>query len=216
MARDQQQSPPSTLDKAAASVADRLIDLGIGGVGPFDPARDVADATRAASRSVEDAVDAVVAEHTRLVAAGGFVTGLGGFVTLPVALPANVVGFYLVAARMVAAIAHLHGHDLQAPQIRTALLVTLVGGDADDILAKAGVVAPGGRVARLALQRLPAPALMMVNKGIAFRLVSRLVSRGVARLGRAVPFVGGAVGAGLDAYLLRRIATAAKRELAEV
>lgn len=215
MARDQQKSSPSTVDKAAASLVERLIDLGIGGVGPFDPAREVADEARRQSGSVEDAVDAVVAGHTRLAAAGGFVTGLGGLVTMPVALPANVVGFYVLATRMVAAIAHLRGHDLEAPQVRTAVLVALVGGDADDILAKAGVVAPGGRVARLTLHRLPAPALMMVNKGIAFRLVSRFVSRGVARLGRAVPFVGGVAGAGLDAYLLRRIAAAARQEFTQ-
>ena len=37
-----------------------------------------------------------------LGAASGFVTSLGGFITVPVALPLNVLGFYLIATRMTA------------------------------------------------------------------------------------------------------------------
>ncbi len=44
---------------------------------------------------------------------GGFVTGLGGFVTMPVALPVNIAEFYVQATRMVGAIATLRGYDVQ-------------------------------------------------------------------------------------------------------
>ena len=49
--------------------------------------------------------DDIIGAHLRLAAGNGFVTGLGGFVTLPIALPANVAGFYIVATRMAGAIA---------------------------------------------------------------------------------------------------------------
>lgn len=202
----------SRRDRFAADLVQRLVDAGIEGVGPLDPARDVAERARAQAPDAEAAVGAVVASHTRLAAASGFVTGVGGFVTMPVSLPANVAGFYVVATRMVAAIAHLRGYDLAQPEVRTAVLLALVGADADDLLAKAGVASPGGRVTRFALRRLPASALMMVNKGIGFRLLTQLGRRGLARLGRAVPFAGGVLGAGLDAFLLRRIAAAARQE----
>ena len=51
------------------------------------------DFALAEHREVEPAIDALVRSHLRLVAASGFVTGLGGFAALPVALPANVLGF---------------------------------------------------------------------------------------------------------------------------
>ena len=78
--------------------------------------------------------------------------------------------------------------------------------------AKAGVVAPAGRLTNLAAQRLPGPALMMVNKAVGFRLLSRTGTGVLKRFGRAVPVLGGAVGAGTDAYLLNKIADQSRVE----
>ncbi|PRY56092.1 EcsC family protein [Knoellia remsis] len=198
---------------SAAKLVENLLDTGIDGKGPFDSASKIAaDALKKAGGNVDEAVDKVVSSHLKLAAAGGFVTSVGGFITLPVALPANVLGFYLIATRMTAAIAQLRGHDLKQPQIRTAVLLTLVGADADDLLAKAGMVAPTGRITNLAAQRLPGPALMVVNKAVGFRLLSTAGKKTFSRFGRNVPLVGGVVGAGLDGWLLKRIGENARRE----
>jgi hypothetical protein len=196
---------------AATPMIERLMDVGIDGRGPFSSAQTVADFALAEHRNVEPTIDAIVRSHLRLAAASGFVTSVGGFVTLPIALPANVMGFYLVATRMVAGIATARGHDIRQPEVRSAVLLALVGADADDLLQKAGV-AGTGRLVNLAAQRLPGPALMAVNKAVAFRLLSQAGRRSVARFGRMVPLVGGAVGAGMDTYLLKRIADHARRE----
>ena len=201
----------SRLERTATSLVTRLVDAGIDGVGPLDPAAQSAQAALARSGSADAAIDQIVSSHLKLAAAGGFVTGLGGFITLPVALPANVVGFYGIATRMVASIAHLRGYDLDRPEVRSAVLLTLVGADARSILAKSGV-SPTGRIADLALQRLPGPALMVLNKGIGFNLLSQLGKKGLSRLGRGLPLVGGVIGGGLDFWLLRKIADGARRE----
>ena len=198
---------------SATKMVENLLDTGIDGKGPFDSAAKVAaSALRKNNGNAEGAVDDIVKSHLKLAAAGGFVTSLGGFITLPVSLPANVLGFYLIATRMTGAIAQVRGHDLSQPQIRTAVLLTLVGADADDLLAKAGMVAPAGRLTNLAAQRLPGPALMVVNKAIGFRLLSTAGKKTFARFGRNVPIVGGVVGAGLDGWLLKRISDNARRE----
>jgi hypothetical protein len=192
-------------------VIERLIDVGIDGMGPFDSAREVADVARAGRPDSERAIDALVRSHLRLAAVNGFVTGLGGFVVIPIALPANVVGFYLVATRMVAGVAATRGYDIREPAVRSAVLLALVGADADDLLKKAGY-AGTGRLVNLAAQQLPGPVLMAVHKGVAFRLLSQIGRGSLARLGKAVPLAGGFVGAGLDTYLLRRIAVHARGE----
>ena len=197
----------------AAKMVENLLDTGIDGKGPFDPAASIAASALTKNRgNVEEAIDDVVNSHLKLAAAGGFVTSLGGFITLPVALPANVLGFYLLATRMTAAVASMRGHDLTQPQIRTAVLLTLVGADADDLLAKAGMVSPTGRLTNLAAQRLPGPALMVLNKAVGFRLLSTAGKKTFSRLGRNVPLVGGVVGAGLDGWLMKRISENARRE----
>ena len=140
------------------------------------------------------------------------VTSLGGFITLPVALPVNLLGFYLLATRMTAAVARVRGHDIRSEQIRTAVLLTLVGAEADDLLRKANMVVPGGTLSNLAAQRLPGPALMVVQKAIGFRLLAQVGKSTFARLGRLVPIIGGAIGGGLDAYMLHRFSMNAKRQ----
>lgn len=194
-----------------AGLIENLLDVGIDGAGPFDSARAVADAQRADRPDAEAAIGAVVSSHLKLAAAGGFVTGVGGFITLPVALPVNVLEFYLVATRMVAATASLRGYDTSRPEIRSAVLLTLVGADADDLLRKAGVIKTG-RLSNLAAQRLPGPVLMVVNKAVGFRLLATMGTKTLSRFGRGVPLIGGVLGAGLDSLLLKKIADHARRE----
>jgi hypothetical protein len=196
---------------SGARMIENILDVGIDGKGPFASAQKVADAARVERPDADAAVDAVIRRHVTLAAAGGFVTGFAGFITMPVALPANVLEFYLLATRMVASVAALRGYDLKEPQIRSAVLLTLIDAEADDLLRKAGVTSTG-RLTNLAVQRLPGPALMVINKAVAFRLLARMGAHSFSRLGRGAPVVGGFIGAGLDVFLLRRIADNARRE----
>lgn len=205
------------MSAAATRLVERLLDVGIDGKGPFDSASVVAaEALSEAGGHVEKAIDIVRRDHRRLGAVGGFATGLGGFFTMPISLPANVLEFYILGTRMTAAIAKLRGYDIDQPEIRSAILLTLTGADTDDILKKAGLVGPGGRIAALAVDRLPPPALMVVNKAVGFRLLGKLGDGALSRLGRGVPFLGGAVGGGIDVYLLGKIAKQAEQEFPPV
>ncbi len=211
-ALEQANTPPSGMASVVVNVIQPLLDVGIDGKGPLPSAQSVADGAHKKAGDVEGAIDRVVRMHLAAAGTGGFVTGLGGFITMPVALPANVLEFYLVATRMTAAIAALRGYDLTQPPIRTAVLLALVGADADDLIHKAGIPTPTGKLTDLAAQRLPGPALMVLNKAVAFRLVGNVGKTTFARLGRGLPIAGGVVSAGLDTYMLKRIADHARRE----
>ncbi len=203
--------PDDGLSARVAEFVERLLEVGIDGRGPFDSAQQVAASALDKEGSREAAISALTRTHVGLAAAGGFVTGLGGFLTLPVALPVNVLEFYVLATRAVAATAHLRGYDLARPEVRSAVLLTLAGADTEDILKKAGL-AGSGRITRLAGQRLPASAIMVINKGVGFRLVTQAGKGVFARFGRAVPVLGGGIGAGLDGFLMARIVSAARAE----
>ena len=207
-------APTSATDKASLAIADRLIAVGIKGAGPVDSAAKVADeALSEAGGDVDRAIARLGREHTRLAAMEGFLTGFGGLLTLPVALPANVLAFFALAARNVAAVAKLRGYDISTPEVRSAVLMTLTGADARALMSKAGVVTTTGRVADLAAQRLPGPALMILHKGVGFHILSQFGQKGLARIvGRAVPVFGGVIGAGADAFLLRQIVAKAKSD----
>ena len=205
------------LTGAATRLVERLLDVGIDGKGPFDSAHEVAaDALRQAHGDVSQAMRIIVRDHRQLGAVGGFATGLGGFFTMVVSLPVNVLEFYLLATRMTAATAKLRGYDIDRPEIRSAILLTLTGADSGDLLKKAGLGVPGGKLSGLATDRLPAPALMVLNKAVGFRLLGRIGQGSLARLGRAVPLVGGLIGAAVDVHMLNGIGRQAAKEFPAV
>ncbi|KYH43946.1 EcsC family protein [Branchiibius sp. NY16-3462-2] len=191
--------------RQAVAAANKLLHLGVAGVGPLPSAQETAArALEKAGGDKDAATKAIIATHRKLAAAEGFATGVGGFFTLAAAVPANIAGFYLVAAHMSASIAALNGYDNQREEVQTAVLLTLVGVDADDVLAKAGVRRTP--LSSVATERLPGPAVMVINKAIGFRLLGRLGGQAFSMLGRAVPLAGGAFGGAMDVYLLNQIA----------
>jgi hypothetical protein len=198
------------LSRSASDLVRRLVDLGIDGLGPLPAAADAAASARRSHPATEAAIDSLVSTAQRSAAIGGFVTGLGGFVTLPVALPANLLGFYVIATRTVAGVAALRGYDLSRDEVRAAVLVTLTADDAPSVLSKFGIGGSGGLATRLARRQLSGPGLALLNKAVGFQLLSRIGRTSLARLGRGVPFAGGLIGAGSDVYQLRRIAKAAR------
>jgi hypothetical protein len=205
------------LSGAATRLVERLLDVGIDGKGPFDPAHEIAaNALKHARGDRDQALRIIARDHRQLGAIGGFVTGLGGFFTMPLSLPANVLEFYLLATRMTAATAKVRGYDIDQPEIRSAILLTLAGADSEDILKKAGLHAAGGKLSSVAFDRLPAPALMVLNKAVGFRLLGRIGQGTFARLGRLVPVVGGLIGAAVDVYMLGRIGKQAAKEFPPV
>jgi hypothetical protein len=200
-------------DGAVARLVQILLDAGIDGLGPLKSAQEMAQIARVSSRSADAAVAKVARNHVAKGGVGGFVTGVGGFLTMPIALPANVVEFYIGATRMVAAIADLRGYDVDDPQVRTAVLLTLVGSDADEVLKRAGLTGgTSGKVLGLAAGQLPPAGLLMLNKAIGFRILRGVGEKAFSRLGRGVPLAGGVLGGGVDMWMMKRIADHAMNE----
>jgi hypothetical protein len=81
------QEDPGFLGGAALRLVQTLLETGIDGRGPFDSADEVAASALASEGSPEKAVRHVVSSHVRMGSAFGFVTSVGGVITLPVALP---------------------------------------------------------------------------------------------------------------------------------
>lgn len=208
------------LDSAANAFVGKLLDLGIDGIGPVDSVQEVVARMREKhGDDVDAAIKQIVSDHVKKAGVGGFVTGAGGVVTMPVSLPANVLEFYVLATRMVGSIATLRGYDISTKGARAAVLLCLVGADADDLIKKAGLstvagMTGSGRLAAMAASRMPRAAAMMINKAVGFRLLTQVGGRALTRFVRYVPLAGGIVGAGLDGLLMKRIADHARSEFA--
>ena len=212
-AADDPRPDPNAIER----LVEMLVDTGLEGRGPLSSVRQVADdALTRTGGDAEKAIGALARSMTIRGGIGGFVTGVGGFVTMPISLPVNVAEFYLQAVRMVGSIATLRGYDISEPRVRTAILLTLVGSDSDEVLKKAGITTAGSRVTSYALQGLPPAALMVVNKAVGFRLMRGISEKVLSRFGRAIPVAGGLVGGGIDGYMMTKIADQAMHEFPAV
>jgi hypothetical protein len=207
---------PDAESGPVTALVQRVLAVALDGVGFVKGAEHVAArALSSAGGDVERAIDRVAKRGVRNAAGGGFVTGLGGFVTLPVAVPTNVVEFYVIATRTVGTIAALRGYDVKDQTIRTAILLTLVGTRSGDILKLAGVSTTGA-LGDLAGRGIPKAAVMVIDKAVGFRMLRSLTEATLARFGRAVPILGGGIGAIMDATMMSRIARQARREFPAV
>jgi uncharacterized protein (DUF697 family) len=200
--------------QAAAGVLRQVLEIAIDGYQRFPGAEKVAERHLAKhGGDAELAVDTVIEQHIRLAGVQGFVTSIGGLVTLPVALPANLTGIAVVQARMVASIAHLRGYDLDDPRVRTAVITCLLGEDGvTDRLKKASLP-----TSPLAMATAPVfdPELdRLVSAEVVGELIARISGK---RMGlmvtRRIPLLGGAVGAGVDGWSTYRIGRYADESL---
>ena len=192
----------------------QTVQRAIHGIGPLPPASAAAEKQLAEQDGdVERAIGELIENHASLAAAQGFVTNLGGLVTMAATIPVNITGLALVQIRMVAGIAHLRGYDLNDDRVRNAILLCTLGEDVVKKLVKEQKV-PG---APMVLATAPAydPGLDALVAGeVTNALVGRVVGkRAASTVARRVPVAGGVWAAGTDAYATWQIGKYAEREL---
>jgi hypothetical protein len=192
-----------------------LLRRGIEGVGPLKGAAEVAEEHLRDSGDSEEAIRRLVRTHVRLAATSGFATSFGGFTAMPVTLPAGVTGLYVIGTRLSAAIAYVRGYDLDSEEVRSAIMVTLLGSAGATALKRAGVEI-GKRSTTEALCKLPGRVLIEINKKVGYRLITRFSETGVINLGKGIPLVGGVVGAGVDGAACRSIGAYARSAFPEL
>ena len=187
----------------------------VDGLPGLDGAEELAARYRARHATADDAVAALIAWQTGLAGAAGFVTGCGGFVALPVAMPANLASALYIQARLIAAIAHLRGHDIRSDDARMLALACMTGSKAADTLRDAGVRF-GTRMTRDVIG-WASPLLVQKFERAAGVSVTAVAGAGnAAKFGKLVPVVGGLVAAGFDAAMTQLVGRTADRVFRKV
>jgi len=147
--------------------------------------------------SLYDQANSLIRWQNAKAGTSGFVTGVGGLMTLPVAIPANLASVLFIQVRMIAAIAYMGGSDLRDRKVKTLVFGCLVGNFAKDILQETGIRI-GTKFTALAVERISEKTLLLINQKIGFRLLSTCGSKGLINLGKAVPLIGGVIGGTID------------------
>lgn len=185
-------------------------DLALTGKGPVRSVPQLRADYDGYTSSTDTDVDAFLRNQDLKAGATGFLSGCGGLITLPVALPAGMASALIIQLRAVATIAHLYGHDPKHDAVRTMCFVCLTGSKSADLFKQAGIRA-GNRVAKSALKQLPGSVLTRINKRVGTRLLTKFGKTGAVNLHRYIPLVGGVVCGIWDSWTTHAVGSAAKR-----
>ncbi|MEJ5866975.1 EcsC family protein [Pseudokineococcus sp. 5B2Z-1] len=198
---------------AAKAVTDKIVNVGVTGAGPWKGSVQIAEEHLARHEDPEKAISRLIATHVRLTSTTGFLTGVGGLVTLPVTVPADLTALWLAQGRMAGGIAHIRGYDVTTEEVHSVVLLSLLGASGAEALAAAGVQI-GTKSALSAVKKIPGRVLIEINKKVGFRLITKAGTKGVINLTKLVPLAGGVVGGGVNGVSTQAVGTWAKRNFA--
>jgi len=180
-------------------VLDWAYEKSVNGVPGMDSAEELAKSYMKEDESPFEQANSLIRWQNTKAATSGFITGLGGIMTLPIAVPANIASVLYVQIRMIAAIAHLGGYDIRDDKVKTLVYACLVANSAKDVLKDIGV-AVGNKVAMNAVKSISAKTLQEINKKVGFKLFTKFGEKGIINIGKAVPLLGGFIGGTFDGF----------------
>ena len=187
---------------------DQLYDLVVEDSPILESAQDIGNHYAAGTDSLEERARQLVRWQVTKAGTSGFLSGLGGVITMLVAIPANIASVMYVQIRMIAAVAHLGGHDIRNDQVRTLCYTCMCGKAAGDVVKNTGI-SLGTKLTEQAIKKVAGKTLKNINKKVGFRLVTKFGEKGIINLGKMVPIAGGVVGGTFDAastYVIGKIA----------
>ena len=177
------------------NILNTIYDSSISGKGVFgESIQKLADEYVDRYGRTEKAIDRLVSNQRLKCTATGFVTGLGGVVTLPVAIPADLASSLYIEIRMIAAIAAIRGYDVESDEVRTLIYLCLVGNTAGDILKQAGIKCMTDLAAKKLIPLLSKKVAEKVAENVGGKLLMKTAAKGLPKLAKMVPIVGGVVG----------------------
>lgn len=142
----------------------------------------------------ELAIDKLVSCQRRKCTTTGFVTGLGGLVSIPVTLPADLYSSLVIQVNMIVAIAVIRGYDVHSEEVKTLVYLCIVGNSIGDVLKQAGIKAVTDYTAKTIIPKLT----VMVSQRIAAKVGSKLVvkasAKGLSNAAKMIPVLGGLIG----------------------
>jgi uncharacterized protein (DUF697 family) len=190
-------------------VLDWSYEKAINGVPGLDSAFEMADDYLKTDDTIIEQVNSLIRWQNAKAGTSGFIAGLGGILTLPVTIPANISSVMFVQIRMIASIAYMGGHDLKDDRIKSLIYLCLTGNAASEILKDIGIIV-GTKLTSNAIKNISGKTIVAINQKVGFRLLTKFGEKGAINLGKAVPLVGGVIGASFDSLSTNTIGNIAR------
>lgn len=159
----------------------------------------------------EKAINKMIKSQEMKCATTGFLTGLGGLITLPVTLPTDFASSLYMEVRMIASIAMLRGYNVNSDEVKTLVFLCLVGNSISDIIKDVGIKTVQGVAVKKLLPLLTREVIKKINRAVGFKLLAKNGSKGLINAGKAIPILGGIFGGTWNFFEVKIYAKCAKK-----
>lgn len=207
---NQDEEPPNWISRGLDRCYDLALNSKLGGA--QRSCYELAEDYKRQSRPPDKSIDNLIAWQCGKTGLSGFANGLPGLIAMPVTLPLDLTTLWYMQLRMVATTSLIYELDPKDDRVRTLCYASLLGGSAQEALAKLGVTI-ANKSAEAALRRMPGKILIQINKAVGFRLATKFGEKGVINLVKLVPIAGGLAGGTINAIGTRVVGKTAKRLL---
>lgn len=177
-----------------AKVLNNIYNLAVTGNGSFgNSIQELADEYVERYGRTEKAIDKMVSNQRLKCTATGFVTGLGGLVTLPITIPADLASSLYIEIRMIAAVAAIRGYDINSDEVKTLVYLCIVGNSVGDVLKQAGLKSLTNYSAKVLIPKISNAIAAKVAENVGNKLLLKTSTKVLPKLGKLVPVIGGVV-----------------------
>jgi uncharacterized protein (DUF697 family) len=195
---------------ALVRILDYCYDAAIEGFAGQQTVFELAEDYLAERGTLNEKIDSLIRWQNAKCATSGFLSGIGGAMTLPISVPADLAACYFVQIRMIGAIAVMRGYDLQDDKVKSLVYLSLCGDGMKEIVKGLGIQV-GAQLTKAAISKISGKALIRLNKAVGFRLLTKFGEKGIVNLGKVIPLVGALIGAAVNAYSCDVTGEAAKK-----
>lgn len=124
----------------------------------------------------------------------GAATGIGGLITLPVTVPADLVGSWKIQITMALSVAYVYGHTNSTTDLKTDIFLILAGDSAKEALKRVGIEV-GKSLTKKAVEKFITKELMKrITSLIGRKIITKAGEKSLTSFMKMVPFVGAPIG----------------------
>lgn len=200
----------SNKNKIASQVLDWTYNKSINGLSGIDSAYQLGNDYLKEKGSLNEQVEKLIKWQVAKATSTGFFTGLGGLAIMPFTFPVNLASVIYIQVRMICAIAHMGGHDIQSDKVKSLIFVCMLGNAGKEILKDMGIKA-SEKFARNLIENTAKKATQSVTEKVSVGLASKFGVRSLANASKVIPLIGGVVGASFDGSSTFSIGKIAKK-----
>lgn len=156
--------------------------------------------------SNEDLAKKIISRRSLKAGEIGALCGVGGLLTLPITMPADLYYCFKIHARTILSIAYIYGWNIHDEDAITDVLLVMGGSTGIDAVRHAGIKVDQDFAKEAVLNKfITKETMRKINRIVSRKIVRQAGKRGFIRLPKLVPIIGAPIGAGLNYFETKAI-----------